>query len=148
MVKHASVLAALIVAALLVGACGEDDDGGSGSGSGDSVELVAQDFSFDPTTLDLPAGEEVTVTLTNEGEAEHSFTVEDLDVETEAEGGESAEVSFTAPDEGAVEFHCKYHPDQMTGEISVDGSAAGGSGSDQKEDDSGGGDDSTTKSDY
>jgi plastocyanin len=147
MVKHASVLAALIVAALLVGACGEDD-GGSGAASGDSVELVAQDFSFDPTTLDLPAGEEVTVTLTNEGEAEHSFTVEDLDVETEAEGGESAEVSFTAPEEGAVEFHCKYHPDQMTGEISVDGSAAGGSGSDKEKDESEGGGDSTDKSDY
>jgi plastocyanin len=146
MVKHASVLTALIVAALLVGACGEDDGGGSGSGSGDSVELVAQDFSFDPTTLDLPAGEEVTVTLMNEGEAEHSFTVDDLDVETEAEGGESAEVSFTAPEEGAVEFHCKYHPDQMTGEISVDGSAAGGGGSDKE--DSGGGGDSTDKSDY
>jgi plastocyanin len=146
MVKHASVLTALIVAALLVGACGEDDDGGSGSG--DSVELVAQDFSFDPTTLDLPAGEEVTVTLTNEGEAEHSFTVEDLDVETEAEGGESAEVSFTAPEEGTVEFHCKYHPDQMTGEISVEGSAAGGSGSDDKEEESEGGGDSTDKSDY
>jgi plastocyanin len=144
MVKHASVLTALIVAALLIGACGEDD--GGGSGSGDSVELVAQDFSFDPTTLDLPAGEEVTVTLMNEGEAEHSFTVDDLDVETEAEGGESAEVSFTAPEEGAVEFHCKYHPDQMTGEISVDGSAAGGNGGDKE--DSGGGGDSTDKSDY
>jgi hypothetical protein len=67
-------------------------------------------------------------------------------VETEAEGGESAEVSFTAPEEGAVEFHCKYHPDQMTGEISVDGSAAGGNGGDKE--DSGGGGDSTDKSDY
>jgi plastocyanin len=142
MVKHASTLAVLIVGALLLGACGEDD---GGSGSGESVELVAQDFSFEPTTLDLPAGEEVTVNLVNEGEAEHSFTVEELDVETEAEGGESSEVSLTAPDEGTVEFFCKYHPDQMTGEISVGGGAAGKGDTD--EGGSGGGD-STTKSDY
>ena len=145
MVKHAGALAVLIVGALLLGACGEDD-GGSSSDSGESVELVAQDFSFEPTTLDLPAGEEVTVNLVNEDDAEHSFTVEDLDVETEAEGGESSEVSFTAPDEGTVGFICKYHPDQMTGEISVGGGGATGGGGD----DEGGsdGDDSTTKSDY
>lgn len=147
MVKGASVLAALIVGALLFGACGDDEKGGS---SGEAIELVAQDFSFEPTTLDVSADEEVTVSLVNEGEAEHSFTVEDLDVETEAEGGESSEVSFTAPDEGTVEFFCKYHPDQMTGEITVDGGAAGGGGSDNDTDDdkSGGGGDDTTKSDY
>jgi plastocyanin len=143
MLKGASVIAAVIVGALLLGACGEDDGGGD---SGDAVELVAQDFSFDPTTLDLPAGEEVTVSLVNEDDAEHSFTVDDLDVETEAEGGESSEVTFTAPDEGTVEFHCKYHPDQMTGEISVDGSSAGGGGGDSTKDDSGGG--GGTKGDY
>jgi plastocyanin len=143
MVKHASALVVLSVGALLLGACGEDD--GGGSASGETTELVAQDFSFDPTTLDLAAGEEVTVTLMNEGEAEHSFTVEELDVETEAEGGESSEVSFTAPDEGTVEFFCKYHPDQMTGEISVDGGAAGGGNTDEG---GTGGGDSTTKSDY
>ncbi|MGH2786917.1 MAG: cupredoxin domain-containing protein [Actinomycetota bacterium] len=143
MLKGASVLAAVIVGALLLGACGEDDGGGD---SGDAVELVAQDFSFDPTTLDLPAGEEVTVSLVNEDDVEHSFTVDDLDVEAEAEGGESSEVTFTAPDEGAVEFHCKYHPDQMTGEISVDGSSAGGGGGDSTKDDSGGG--GGTKGDY
>ena len=41
------------------------------------------------------------------------------DAEVEAEGGESATTTFTAPESGTVEFICKYHPDQMTGEISV-----------------------------
>jgi plastocyanin len=145
MLKHASVLAILTVGAILLGACGEDDGGGE-SASGETFELVAQDFSFEPTTLELPAGGEVTVNLVNEGEAEHSFTVEELDVETEAGGGASSEVSFTAPDDGTVEFFCKYHPDQMTGEISVGGGAAGGGDTD--EGDTGGGDSTTTRSDY
>jgi plastocyanin len=114
-------LLGVVASVVFIGACGGDDDGGGDGGGATSVEIAAQDFSFDPTTLELPAGGEVTLTLNNEGEAEHSFTVEDLDVETEAEGGESSETTFTAPDSGTTEFFCKYHPDQMTGEITVSG---------------------------
>jgi plastocyanin len=120
----------LVTAALVVGACGGDDDdsgsngGGSGGGEAQSVDLTAANFAFDPTTIEAEPGQEVTVTLVNDDSAEHSFTVEDLDVEVEAEGGESADVTFTAPDSGSVEFHCEYHPEQMRGEITVDGSAA------------------------
>jgi plastocyanin len=130
-------LAALLVtAAVLVGACGGDDDdsgsgnGGDGGGEAQSVELTAANFTFDPTTIEAAPGQEIQVTLVNDDSAEHSFTVEDLDVEVEAEGGESADVSFTAPDSGSVEFHCEYHPDQMKGEITVDGSAADSGASD------------------
>jgi cytochrome c oxidase subunit 2 len=121
----------LVTAALVVGACGGDDDdsgsngGGSGGGEGQSIELTAANFSFDPATIEAEPGQEVTVTLVNDDDAEHSFTVTDLDVEVEAEGGESADVTFTAPDSGSVEFHCKYHAEQMRGEITVDGAAAG-----------------------
>jgi plastocyanin len=129
----ARVAALAFVAALIFAACGDDDgdsasnggNGGSGSG-GQTVEITAADFAFDPTTIDAEAGEEITVTLTNEDDTEHSFTIDDPEVETEAEGGESGEVTFTAPD-SSVEFYCRYHPDQMTGEVSVGGSAAGSS---------------------
>ena len=130
--RGARLAVLLVTAALLVGACGGDDDdsgsngngGGGGGGEGQSVELTAANFMFDPTTIEAEPGQEVTVNLVNDDEAEHSFTVEDLDVEVEAEGGESADVTFTAPDSGSVEFFCEYHPDQMRGEIAVDGSAA------------------------
>jgi cytochrome c oxidase subunit 2 len=122
----------LVTAALVVGACGgDDDDSGSGDGGGNgggseaqSIEVTAANFAFDPTTIEVEPGQEITVTLVNDDDAEHSFTVEDLDVEVEAHGGESADVTFTAPDSGSVEFHCEYHPEQMRGEISIDGSAA------------------------
>ncbi len=116
------VLVFVLAGVVALTSCGGDDEQGGGEGGGggtESVELTAQDFSFDPTTIEVDPGAEVEVTLTNEDEAEHSFTVEELDVEVEAHGGESATTTFTAPDSGSVEFICKYHPDQMTGEITV-----------------------------
>ena len=108
---------------LALGACGDDNgDGGGGSGNGgatQSVDLRAQDFAFDPSSIEVDSGAEVELTFNNEDDVEHSFTAEDLDAEVEAEGGESATTTFTAPESGTVEFICKYHPDQMTGEISV-----------------------------
>jgi plastocyanin len=108
---------ALVVGTLFIfPACGGDDEGGGGS---TSLDVTAQDFEFAETSLTAPAGEEVELQFTNDGEAEHSFTVDDLEVEVEAEGGESATTNFTA-DAGTYEFHCEYHPDQMTGELTVE----------------------------
>ncbi len=108
---------------LAFGACGDDNgDGGGGSGNGgatQSVDLTAQDFAFDPSSIEVDSRAEVELTFNNEDDVEHSFTAEDLDAEVEAEGGESATTTFTAPESGTVEFICKYHSDQMTGEISV-----------------------------
>ena len=137
--------AALLAMGLLLGACGsEESDGGTtgeddnGGGGGSSLEVVAQDFKFDQTSLDVEPGAEVTVTLTNEDEAEHTFTIEELDVEAEAAGGETAEATFTAPDSGSYEFICEYHPDEMSGTLSVGGdTGAGGSSEDESEKESG-----------
>lgn len=106
------------VGVLLFTACGGDDGGGSGGGS-ETLQVTARDFEFADTTPSAPSGTEVTVEFDNEGEAEHSFTVEDLDVEVEAEGGESATTTFTADEAGTYQFHCEYHPDQMTGELTI-----------------------------
>jgi plastocyanin len=113
----------------LLGACGSDDEGasddsGGGGSAAESVEITAADFSFDQDSIEVESGSEVEVTLTNEGNAEHSFSIEDPEFEIEAEGGESASGTFTAPDQ-SVEFFCMYHPDQMRGEITIGGSAAG-----------------------
>jgi plastocyanin len=133
---------ALIGSVLMLGACGGDDEsssgGSSGGGSGSSsIEVTATDFKFDKTSFDVDAGSEVAVTLTNDGGTEHGFTIDDPEFQIEAEDGESADGTFTAPDSGSFEFYCQYHPDQMRGEITVGGSAAGDSGS-TKNSDSGG----------
>jgi plastocyanin len=114
-----ALLATAVAGVLLFTACGGDDGGNSGGGS-ETLQVTARDFEFADTAPSAPSGTEVTVEFTNEGDTEHSFTVEDLDVEVEAEGGESATTTFTADEPGTFEFHCEYHPEQMTGELTIE----------------------------
>ncbi|MPZ69713.1 MAG: hypothetical protein GEU71_09295 [Actinobacteria bacterium] len=124
------MLALLGVLALLAVACGDEEtpSGGSGGDSGE-ITVTAEDFAFSETEISLEPGAEVELTLVNRDDAEHSFTSDDLGVEVEAEGGEEASTTLTAPDEdGTFEFHCEYHPDQMTGTVVVgEGGSSGGS---------------------
>jgi plastocyanin len=119
------VAVAVLAGALFLGACGDDEPeteaGADGGGGSSSIEVTASDIAFDSTSFEVPAGAEVAVTLTNEDDPEHSFSIEDPEFEIEAHGGESAEGTFTAPDSGTLEFFCKYHPDAMRGEITVTG---------------------------
>ena len=142
------VLALMSVAALvLLAACGSDDaqtttgegsneasagEPGSdskeskGSTSKGTLEVTTEDFSFVPSSLKADPGSKVTIVLTNKDSAEHSFTIEELDVEAEAHGGETAEDTFTAA-AGTYEFFCEYHPDDMRGTLVVGSGAGGGS---------------------
>lgn len=139
--KNRSRLFAVVGAmALLFAACGEDG-GDSGGGAKQAVTVTAADFSFAETEIQVDPGATVELTLDNTGDAEHSFTSDDLDAEVEAEGGEEASTTFDAPDSGTFEFHCKYHPDQMTGQIVVgegggtsDSGGSGGSDTTDTED--------------
>lgn len=140
MKNRSRFLAVVGAIALLFAACG--DEGGSGDASGgggkQSVTVTAADFSFAETEIQVDPGEAVELTLDNTGDAEHSFTSDDLDVEVEAGGGEEASTTFDVPDSGTFEFHCKYHPDGMTGQIVVgEGGASDTGGSDTTDEDTG-----------
>ncbi|MFN2387994.1 MAG: cupredoxin domain-containing protein [Actinomycetota bacterium] len=120
--RRSLLLASVVVAAPLLAACGGSDTGGG------SLAVTAADFRFEPAELTVHPGTETTLELTNEGEVEHSFTSDELGVDIEAEAGESATATFTSPDEDAtVEFHCRYHPDQMRGTVVV-GAGGGDTG--------------------
>lgn len=130
-------IAGLLLVAVLLGACGSDDSGGgsesngttddNGGGAAQTIEVTASDFEFEPTTLSVDPGAEVSVSLTNEGETAHTFTVSDVDFEVEAEGGASAEGTFTAPDSGTLEYVCAFHS-QMVGTLTIGDSAGAGGG--------------------
>jgi plastocyanin len=132
------LIALLAVAVLGAAACGSSDEGDAapsgdeGGAAGTSVR--ATDFAFEPTEIEVGAGEDVAITFVNAGNVTHTFTAEDLDVDVEAATGDEAEVSFTAPDEDAtIAFVCRFHPSQMTGEIVVGEGGSGAGGSDSGE---------------
>ena len=77
----------------------------------------AKDFAFTPTALTVPSGGG-TVKFTNTGSVEHNFTVDGQSVSKDAEAGESASVKVDLP-AGSYKFHCKYHPTQMKGTLTV-----------------------------
>lgn len=120
--------AILLLLPLVALGCGGDDDpdaaaSGSASepaeeeaGGGGGLAVTAADFAFDPTELEAAAGD-VTIDFTNGDDADHTFTIEELDVDIAAGGGESAAGDATL-EEGEYEFVCRIHP-AMQGTLTV-----------------------------
>ncbi len=85
-------MVAMVGVALLT-ACGGDDDtaGTSGTtgdgGGGEPIEVTVgmTEFAFDPATVTVGTGTEVTVTAENQGSVEHDFVVLDQGREIAAE---------------------------------------------------------------
>jgi plastocyanin len=126
------------VLALAAAGCGGGGDGGgasattaapettaaptttaAGGGGENELRLVASGTAWDTTSLDMTAGAEVSVEVTNEDSIEHNFTFAEAKANQDVEGGEDATVTFTAPAAGSYEFFCKYHPQAMRGTVTV-----------------------------
>jgi plastocyanin len=116
--RYLVMLATVFALALVSSACSSKDDtsGGATGGGSASVTMTVKDFEFDPSTVDVSSGE-TTIEITNTGSVKHSFTLDDGSVSQDIEPGgtETVTVNVTA-DAG---FHCKYHPTQMTGTLTV-----------------------------
>lgn len=117
--RSIAIASAVVALMLMSAACGGGDEG-SGDSGGDGatadLTLTVKDFTFDPATLDVSAGEQM-ITVTNTGAVEHSFTLDDDSVSQDVEAGESATVTFEATE--TIGFHCEYHPDTMKGTLTV-----------------------------
>ena len=118
-------IAVMVLLTLSLAACSSDDGDPGGStpssaasesGGAAGLTITAHDFSFSPDTLAVPSGES-TITVTNSGSVEHNFTLDDDSVSEDVEPGES--VTVTVDVSADAPFHCKYHPDQMTGTLTV-----------------------------
>ena len=93
----------------------------SSAGGGATLNVVTKDFMFEPTTLNATAGKPVTVTIKNEGQAEHNFSIESLKVNQDIEKGDTKTVTFTPTQSGAIQFFCEYHKasKNMVGTLNV-----------------------------
>ncbi len=109
--RLARVAVAVAAAALLGSACG---GGGGGGEATDTVSMV--DNAFEPS--EFTAASE-TITATNEGQAVHSFTVPEGDVDQIVQPGQSADIDLSGLDAGSYDLECTFHP-EMTGSITVE----------------------------
>jgi plastocyanin len=122
--RRLAIATIALSATLVVAGCGSDkksDDAGtadSGGAAAKTVDIKAANFSFTPSAVELKAGDKVTFSVTNGDTVEHNLTIEDLKVDTDVEAGKTATVSAT-PKAGTYQYHCEYHPQKMTGTITV-----------------------------
>jgi plastocyanin len=117
--RFLAMLVAVFALILVSAACSSDDDGGDaggGDGAAADMTMTVKDFEFDPSTVDVSSGE-TTIEVTNTGAVEHSFTLDDDSVSQDIEPGETQTVTVNVTADAG--FHCKYHPDQMTGTLTV-----------------------------
>jgi plastocyanin len=116
--RRSRLAAGVLVLAITLVACGGDDD----DAGGNSIQARAAEFSFEPTSWTVNAGEEFSIEFTNGGSIEHEWAVIDLgeDIESEDEfaedkvlleveavpASESATESFTIAEAGTYQVIC------------------------------------------
>lgn len=111
--QRARITVVLVAAALLVAACGGGGGGGGGTTT-DSVTMV--DNEFQPSAFTAAS---TSLTVTNDGQSLHSFTLSEGGIDEEVQPGQSAEVDLSGLDPGTYPFTCKFHP-EMTGSVTVE----------------------------
>jgi plastocyanin len=90
------------------------------------VTVRALDFSFEPARISAQANQPLTVTVRNDGQAPHTFTIQELNVDVTLQPGQSMTVTFT-PRAGSYTFVCRLHAGAgMTGTLTTGGGAGGG----------------------
>jgi plastocyanin len=124
LLTYISVALALPLALL---ACGSDE---GEEASGQTVDVSATEFAFNPPNIELDEAGTYTFHLTNAGEFEHALEVEGQGIEEETDvigGGESADVTVDLV-EGEYEIYCpvgNHREMGMEGTLVVGGGGAG-----------------------
>jgi plastocyanin len=89
---------------------------------GDSLEMEVDDFYFGPTFVKVEGSGTATIELENEGDAQHTFTIEGQDIDVTLAPGDSEEVDVELPESGHLEFICRFHSGSgMRGAFYVEG---------------------------
>jgi len=122
------------------GGGGQPGGGGPSPGGGaNSITLGDDFFEFQGQqgpTIPVPAGEATTFDLTNQGSAIHNMHVaitgefrsdfcgntpqdDPCSDPNQIRKGQSATIVINIPEPGSYDFHCDFHPQEMTGKIEV-----------------------------
>jgi plastocyanin len=118
-----SVVSALL--ASLAIACGDDEEE---SGDSQTIEPSAvtveeevdiADFSFTPNVIEATLGNTVALSLKNDGEQDHTFTIDEFVVDEEVAAGSDSDVEFVPNEAGEFTYYCRFHPGDMQGAIRI-----------------------------
>ncbi|MBZ6484330.1 cupredoxin domain-containing protein [Priestia aryabhattai] len=85
-----------------------------------AMEVQLNDDYFNPETITIPSGKKTTLILKNEGQKEHTFTVEKLGIDAEVQPGKEKTITVKPQNPGTYELICRYHFNSgMVGKVIV-----------------------------
>ncbi|MDC0702076.1 MULTISPECIES: cupredoxin domain-containing protein [Priestia] len=85
-----------------------------------AMEVQLNDDFFNPETITIPSGKTTTLILKNEGQKEHTFTVEKLGIDAEVQPGKEKTITVKPQNPGTYELICRYHFNRgMVGKVIV-----------------------------
>ena len=104
------IILLILVSLILLPACAAQS---SQTATELTVEMI--DFAYQPSSMMVPAGQPITLTLKNTGKIEHDFVVETIDVTTKVIEDRGSEVHHAYGAEQNYDLHVSARP----GETSV-----------------------------
>ncbi len=91
--------------ALTLSACG--GSAAAGAGSPLSVAISANEFKFDPNTINASPGQTINLTVKNIGSVQHTWVLDQGNVKLTIDPGQTVSKTFTAPSTpGTYQFYC------------------------------------------
>ncbi len=114
--KFSLVMAAVMLIGLVIGV-GARATYDEPSRESDDVNVVASGNEFTTDAIEAEGGE-ISVYVTNEDGAFHTFTIDELDVDEPLPGGVSTRITFEA-EPGTYRFYCVPHAPDMDGELTI-----------------------------
>ncbi len=71
-----------------------------------NVTVTATEFKFTPMSINVPVGQKVTFTFTNNGVVDHDFTIDTVGFALAAKPGQTVTGDFTFDQPGVIAFFC------------------------------------------
>ncbi|MCM3772318.1 MULTISPECIES: cupredoxin domain-containing protein [Priestia] len=85
-----------------------------------AIEVQLNDDYFNPEVVTIPNGRTTTLILKNEGQKEHTFTVERLGIDAEVQPGKEKTITVKPQNPGTYELICRYHFNKgMVGKVII-----------------------------
>jgi plastocyanin len=89
----------------------------TGVASADEFALSIKDHHFAPAELQVPAGKEFALTVTNDDATAEEFESDDFEAEKVIAGHQSVVIRMQPLDAGRYEFFGEYHEDTAKGAL-------------------------------